>query len=161
MHSSLSRDTALTLGKDDTHSSSPSSSSIPEPRGLLGHHRWFRCQFPPFSPVLHCPLGLGELKVCPFPDVVFPPLPVCLAFLACKRPYSFCQKCRCQVTPKHTYTLDLWKLERADNAAVQAECGTLSGNELTLNSSGNTRSKSSLSHCGLILAWRVELVCMS
>ena len=126
MHSSLSRDTALTLGKDDTHSSSPSSSSIPEPRGLLGHHRWFRCQFPPFSPVLHCPLGLGELKVCPFPDVVFPPLPVCLVFLACKRPYSFCQRCRCQVTPKHTYILNLTKSEWADYA-VQVQCRKLSG----------------------------------
>ena len=33
---------------------------------------------PVFSivPVLHCPLGLGELHACPFPDVVFPPLPV-------------------------------------------------------------------------------------
>ena len=25
-------------------------------------------------PCSHCPLGLGELKACPFPDVVFPPL---------------------------------------------------------------------------------------
>ena len=24
--------------------------------------------------VLHCPLGLGELQACPFPDAVFPPL---------------------------------------------------------------------------------------
>ena len=31
--------------------------------------------------------------------------------------------------------------ERADYAAVQAECGNLSGNELTRNSSGNTRSQ--------------------
>ena len=31
-------------------------------------------QFSQFSPVLHCLLGLGELQVCPFPDVVFPPL---------------------------------------------------------------------------------------
>ena len=30
----------------------------------------------PFFSVLHCPLGLGELQVCPFPDVVFPPLPL-------------------------------------------------------------------------------------
>ena len=29
-----------------------------------------------FSPVLHCPLGLAELQACPFPDVVFPPLPL-------------------------------------------------------------------------------------
>ena len=26
--------------------------------------------------VLHCPLGLAELQACPFPDVVFPPLPL-------------------------------------------------------------------------------------
>ena len=33
---------------------------------------------PGFSifPVLHCPLGLAELQACPFPDVVFPPLPL-------------------------------------------------------------------------------------
>ena len=29
-----------------------------------------------FSPVLHCPPGLGELQACPFPDIVFPPLPL-------------------------------------------------------------------------------------
>ena len=33
---------------------------------------------PVFSifPVLHCPLGLGELQSCSFSDVVFPPLPL-------------------------------------------------------------------------------------
>ena len=41
---------------------------------VIGHHRWFHNQFPPFSPVLHCLLGLGNLPACPFPDVVFPPL---------------------------------------------------------------------------------------
>ena len=41
----------------------------------LGHHMWFCNQFPPFSPVLHCPLGLGELQAYPFPNVVLPPLP--------------------------------------------------------------------------------------
>ena len=40
------------------------------------NHRWFHNQFPPFFPVLHCPLGLGELQACPFPDFVFPPLPL-------------------------------------------------------------------------------------
>ena len=35
------------------------------------------------------------------------------------------------------------KLEWADYFAVQAECGNLSGNELTRNSSGNARSQSS------------------
>ena len=43
---------------------------------VAGHHRWFRNQFPPFFPVLHCPLGLGELQACPVPDVVFPLLPL-------------------------------------------------------------------------------------
>ena len=28
-----------------------------------------------FSPLLHCPLGLGELQACPFPNVAFPLLP--------------------------------------------------------------------------------------
>ena len=51
------------------------SLSIPQPRGSLGH-RWFRNQFPQVFPVLHCPLGLGELQACPFPDDVFPPLPL-------------------------------------------------------------------------------------
>ena len=63
--------------------------------------------------------------------------------VAHKRPQSFCQKCWWQVTPKHAYTLDPSKLDWADYAAVQAECGDLSGNELTRNSSGNTRSQSS------------------
>ena len=33
---------------------------------------------PVFSifPVLLCPLGLAKLQACPFPDVVFPPLPL-------------------------------------------------------------------------------------
>ena len=35
------------------------------------------------------------------------------------------------------------KLEWADYVAVQAECGNLAGNELTRNSSGNTRLQSS------------------
>ena len=47
-----------------------------------------------------------------------------------------------QVTPKHT-SLDPSKSEWADYAAVQAECGNLSGNELTRNSSGNARLQSS------------------
>ena len=55
-----------------------------------------------------------------------------------KRPRSFCQKCRWQVTSKHAYILDLSKSEWADYAAVQ---GTLGHSRL-----------SSLSHFGLILA---------
>ena len=63
--------------------------------------------------------------------------------VACKRPRSLCKKCRWQVTPKHAYTLDPSQLEWADYAAVHAECGNLSGNELTRNSSWHTRLRSS------------------
>ena len=38
-------------------------------------------------PVLHCPPGLGELQACPFPDVVFPPLPL---FAVSSSPLSLC-----------------------------------------------------------------------
>ena len=48
-----------------------------------------------------------------------------------------------QIAPKHTYTLDPTKSEWADYAAVQAECGNLSGNKLTCKSSGNTQLQSS------------------
>ena len=47
-------------------------SSIPQPQGSLGLHRWFCNHFPPFFPVLRCPLGLGKLQACPSPDGVFP-----------------------------------------------------------------------------------------
>ena len=63
--------------------------------------------------------------------------------VACKRPRSFYQKCRWQVTPKHAYALDPTKTEWADYAAVQAQCGNLSGDELTRNLSGNIRPQSS------------------
>ena len=61
--------------------------------------------------------------------------------VARKRSRSCRQKV--QVTPKHAFTLDLWKSELADYAAIQAECGNLSRKELTRKSSGNTRSRSS------------------
>ena len=53
------------------------------------------------------------------------------------------KKCRWQVIPKHAYTLDPTNSEWADYTAVQAQCGNLSGNELTRNSSGNIRPQSS------------------
>ena len=56
-----------------------------------------------------------------------------------KDPGHSAKKCRWQVTPKYTYTLDPMQPEWADYAAVQALPGNLSGNELTRNSSGNTR----------------------
>ena len=40
--------------------------------------------------------------------------------VARKRPWSFCQKCRWQVTPKHAYTFDSTKWEWAEYAAAQA-----------------------------------------
>ena len=70
-------------------------------------------------------------------------IPPRVTAVACKRPQSFCQKCRWPVTPTHAYTLDPTKSEWADYAAVQAECGNLSGNKSTRNSSGNTRLQSS------------------
>ena len=56
--------------------SSSASSSIPYLWGLLGHYWWFHNQFSPFFPVLHCTLGPAKLQACPFPDNVFPPLPL-------------------------------------------------------------------------------------
>ena len=49
---------------------------------------------------------------------------------------------RCPFHPR-AYTFDPMKSEWADYAAVQAQCGDLSGNELTRNSSGNTQPQSS------------------
>ena len=41
----------------------------------LEHHRWLHCSQPVSSIFLSSPqLGFGELQVCPFPHVVFPPL---------------------------------------------------------------------------------------
>ena len=41
--------------------SSSSSPSIPKPRGLLGHHKWFYNQLPPFSSYKE-PLKLGSAR---------------------------------------------------------------------------------------------------
>ena len=53
-----------------------------------------------------------EYNICPF----YP----CVTAVARKRPWSLCQKCRRQVTPKRAYTFDPTKSECADYAAVQA-----------------------------------------
>ena len=52
-------------------------------------------------------------------------------------------KVQMAVTPKNACTLDPTKSEWADYTAVQAYCGNLSENDLTRNSSGNTRLQSS------------------
>ena len=75
--------------------------------------------------------------------LIWCPFHSCVTAMACKRPQSFCQKCRWQVTPKYAYTPDPKKLEWADNATVLAQCGSLSGKELTHNSSGNILPQSS------------------
>ena len=48
----------------------------------------------PVTPIflaLLCPLGLGELQACPFPDVVFRPLP--LSALSCSPFHCALQDC--------------------------------------------------------------------
>ena len=67
----------------------------------------------------------------------------CVTAVARKRPRSFCQMCRWEVTAKDAHTLDSTNLDWADYAAVQASCGYLSGNGLTRNLSGNIRPQSS------------------
>ena len=42
--------------------------------GRLGVTDDLTTSFLHFFSVLHCPLGLGELQACPFPDNAFPPL---------------------------------------------------------------------------------------
>ena len=45
-------------------------------KGRWGTTDDFATSFLHFFPVLHWPLELDELQACPFPDVVFPPLPL-------------------------------------------------------------------------------------
>ena len=59
----------------------------------------------------------NQLYVLTFIRCLFHPR---ITAVARKRPRSFCQKCRWQVTPKHAYTLDPTKSEWADYAAIQA-----------------------------------------
>ena len=47
----------------------------------------------------------GQLSVLTLISVSVPP---CVTAVAYKRPRSFCQKCRWQVTAKHAYTLRMW-----------------------------------------------------
>ena len=56
----------------------------------------FTNQFPPFFPVLHCPLGLGELRAYPFPDV-FPSLP--LSALTSGLPIPWCLPISSSICP--------------------------------------------------------------
>ena len=58
--------------------------------------------------------------------------------VARKRPGHSAKIAEWQVTPRHAYILDPTKSEWADSV-VQAQCGNLSGKELTRNSPGNAR----------------------
>ena len=75
--------------------------------------------------------------------------------VAHKRPRSFCQKCRWQVTPKHAYTLDPTKSEWLDYAAspgvVWEPIGERSSHATCQGTFGHG-CLISLSHCRLILA---------
>ena len=82
--------------------------------------------------------------------------------VARKRPRPFCQQCRWQVTSKHLYTLNPKKSEWAGYSARRS-VGTsqeTSSHATCQGTLGHSRL-SSLSHCGLILAQRMELVCAS
>ena len=75
------------------------------------------------------------LILCPFHPRV--------TAVARKRPWSFCQKCRSQVTSKHAFTPNPTKSEWADYAAVQTECGNPIRKRAHTQLAGNTRSPSS------------------
>ena len=62
--------------------------------------------------LLHSQLCVLTLIRCPFHPRV--------TTVACKRPWSFCQKCRWQVTPEYAYTFHPVNMEWADYAAVKA-----------------------------------------
>ena len=55
-----------------------------------------------------------------------------------KRPRSFCQKCKWQVTPKRVRTLDPVKSQWADLLSRHSGEPVTEENELTCNSTGNT-----------------------
>ena len=84
-----------------------------------------------------------ESTLCADSYSVSVPLTPHVTTVARKRPRPFYRKRLWQVTPKHAYTLGPTKSEWADYAAVQAYCGSLSGNEITHNSSRNTQPQSS------------------
>ena len=76
----------LTLGTSEVVA--PLQLTAPQSHHHHHHHqslnregRWgttddFATSFLHFFPVLHCPLELAELQACPFPNVVFAPLPL-------------------------------------------------------------------------------------
>ena len=78
------------------------------------------------------------------------PFHPCVTAVARKRPRSFCQKYRWQVTAKHEYILDRTKSEWDDRHSVGTNLET-SSQVPCQRTFGHSRLNS-LSHCGLILA---------
>ena len=92
-----------------------------------------------------------------------PPFHPRVTAVARKRPRSCSPKCRWQVTPRHAYTVT----QRSRSGLIMPLSRHSVGTYLEMSSHatgqgilGHSRL-SSLSHCGLILAYRVELVCAS
>ena len=67
----------------------------------------------------------------------------CITAVAHKRPLSFCQKCRWQVTPNTHTPLTQWSQGGLTMPLCRHSVGTYQGNKLTWNSSGNTWPQSS------------------
>ena len=105
--------------------------------------------------LLQCQLCVLTLIQCPFHPRV--------TAVVHKRPWSFSQKCRWQVN-LNTHTLltqqtriGLTMLLSRHSVGTYQETSSHATRQVTL---GHCRL-SSLSCCGLILAWRVELVCVN
>ena len=81
--------------------------------------------------LLQSQLCVLTLTQCPFHSRVIT--------VACKRPQSFCQKCRWQNIPKHAYTQTQCSLSGLCHCP--GIVWDLTGNELTCNSSGNIWSQ--------------------
>ena len=74
--------------------------------------------------------------------------------VACKRPRSFCKKCRWQVTLKHAYTLTQQSQIGLSMPLCRHSVGTYkeTSSHSTHQETLGHSHPSSLSHCGLILA---------
>ena len=75
--------------------------------------------------------------------------------VAHKRPQSFCQRFRWQVTPEDTYTLD-WTSWSGMTVLSRHSVGTYQGNELMRNLSGNCLATSCLSWLSMGKDWVIK-----
>ena len=79
------------------------------------------------------------------------PFHPCVTAVARKRPRSFCQKSRWQVTDKRACTLDPTKSERADYVGIVWELIRETNSHVTRQGTLVHSRLNSLSHCGLII----------